>query len=247
MQIKKTEIVVLIIDDNSDHRAIMRRILEAKGYMIKEAGGFEEGKTMFQDFPPHLVLLDFDLKDGNGFEFIDYFSSHEFYKKIPIIMVSSVNQTSLILQAVSLGVKDFMLKPINASLLLEKIEKNISGYLEDRGVCATFDASSETSKCRVGLNVNIVRLSEAGLAVVSNGYIKNSTITKISGSLINDLMVADVTKKAVRTVVANEKLTKIFKDKRHETYFAFVGIKEERQKMIKSFINKYMISKGTLR
>jgi response regulator RpfG family c-di-GMP phosphodiesterase len=247
VQIKKTEIVILIIDDNSDHRAIIRRVLEAKGYIIKEASSFEEGKKLFQDFPPHLVLLDFDLKDGNGFEFMDYFSSNEHYNKIPVIMVSNINQTSVILQAISLGVKDFILKPINASLLLEKIDKYIGSYLEDRGVCINFDTSIESSKCRIGFSGNIVRLSEAGFAIVSDAYIKNSTIVKVSGSIVSEIMMEEVLKKAVRNITTNEKLRHIFKDKKHETYIAFIGIKEERKKMIKNFINRYMISKGTLR
>lgn len=57
---------VLIVDDNSGYRSLLRRVLEAQGdvELVFEAADGEEGLRLAQEFKPDVVLMDIDMPGG---------------------------------------------------------------------------------------------------------------------------------------------------------------------------------------
>ena len=80
---------ILIVDDEQDHRLILRTMLEASGYICEEA---EDGMTaleMLSKVPVDLVVTDLNMPRMNGLELIEMLAEHPRYQALSIILVTS--------------------------------------------------------------------------------------------------------------------------------------------------------------
>lgn len=88
---------VLMIDDDADFRESMRTVLESDGYEVIEAATGKEGLEKLVEYKPGLIILDIMMEccmEGYGInQAIKYQDAFEQYRGIPIIMVSSIDQS----------------------------------------------------------------------------------------------------------------------------------------------------------
>lgn len=88
---------VLIIDDDQDFRASVRALLETKGYSVVEAESGKEGLGKLVEEKPDVILLDIMLEcccEGYGVnQAIKWRDEYEPYRNIPVVMVSSIQQS----------------------------------------------------------------------------------------------------------------------------------------------------------
>jgi two-component system chemotaxis response regulator CheY len=114
---------VLVIDDMSSTRALLRDMLISLGFeniSLARNGLDALQKLAHQGFD--LIISD-QLMDGmSGTELLEALRNNERYSDVPFIMVSSVRDAPVIDSALSLGVDDYIAKPISIGLLQRKIE-----------------------------------------------------------------------------------------------------------------------------
>jgi CheY-like chemotaxis protein len=88
---------VLIIDDDQDFRVSVRSILESHGYQVIEADSGREGLRQVVENKPGVILLDIMMEssvEGYGITHsLRYRDEYEPYRQIPIIMVSSIEES----------------------------------------------------------------------------------------------------------------------------------------------------------
>lgn len=114
---------VLVIDDMSSTRALLRDMLMSMGFeriSLARNGIDALQKMSSQGFD--LVISD-QLMDGmSGIELLEALRNSQRYSDVPFIMVSSVRDAPVIDSALNLGVDDYIAKPISIGLLQRKIE-----------------------------------------------------------------------------------------------------------------------------
>ena len=114
---------VLVIDDMSSTRALLRDMLMSLGFeniSLARNGLDALQKLAHQGFD--LIISD-QLMDGmSGTELLEALRNNDRYSDVPFIMVSSVRDAPVIDSALSLGVDDYIAKPISIGLLQRKIE-----------------------------------------------------------------------------------------------------------------------------
>ena len=85
--------------------------------------------AMIQDIlnkiKPELFLLDYLMPKINGFELIPIIRNFDEHKDTPIVFLTSEGTIEVVKEALSLGAKDFIIKPFNPDMLREKIAKHI--------------------------------------------------------------------------------------------------------------------------
>jgi len=108
--IRSKKIRVLIVDDSSVARAILREILEAQEdiQVVAEAVNGKEAIELVQKLCPDLVTMDLNMPVINGLEAIEYIMHH---KAVPILVVSSETDADLAYQALSNGALEVIAKP----------------------------------------------------------------------------------------------------------------------------------------
>ena len=103
-------IKVLVVDDSSFMRHVIRTILEREGYFnVKTARDGKEGLAMVKSFKPDVVTLDIQMPVMDGVECLRHIMEE---CPLPVVMVSSLPSTALeTLEALELGAVDFVTKP----------------------------------------------------------------------------------------------------------------------------------------
>ena len=115
---------VLVIDDNPFMRKIVRSLLTNIGVKkIYEAGDGIAGLEMIRSVSPDMVILDWEMPLLNGAEFVCIVRSPGVFPMpdIPIIMLSGHGERWRIVEAVRLGVNEFLCKPVSAKALLDRL------------------------------------------------------------------------------------------------------------------------------
>jgi DNA-binding response OmpR family regulator len=104
---------------------LAKRILEKEGVTILEAEGVEAGLRKAINESIDLVLLDVEMPEKDGFDFLREKAHIASLASIKVIMLSGRNDAASFEQATSLGALDFILKPFKPSSLLEVVRKYI--------------------------------------------------------------------------------------------------------------------------
>jgi two-component system, chemotaxis family, chemotaxis protein CheY len=115
---------VLIVDDDPTMRKVTRSLLQAVGVRtIHEANDGRSGLAAICSFGPDVVVLDWEMPSPNGPEFVRTVRSPETFAlpDVPIIMLTGYGERSRVEEAVSLGVNDFLLKPVSTRALMSRL------------------------------------------------------------------------------------------------------------------------------
>lgn len=114
----------LIVDDDKFSRSFIKAALFRIGLRnIKEASSVEEGVETIKNHRIDIVLLDQEMPDRKGTEFIEEIKQieDEIIKNTPIIMISIDTKENTVKNAKELGIKDYLVKPISPLLLKKRI------------------------------------------------------------------------------------------------------------------------------
>jgi PleD family two-component response regulator len=117
--------VVLIVDDSSSIRKAVRAILEKEGFTVREAGSeFGLFGTLVEyGVTADIILMDLTINETNGFELVKKVRNTERFKHIPIIMLTQHSDRTNVTMAKNLDVQGYIVKPVNAQMLVERIEQ----------------------------------------------------------------------------------------------------------------------------
>jgi CheY-like chemotaxis protein len=80
---------VLVVDDDAETRALLRRMLEPAGYTVVEANNGRVALERLSEVPPSVVLLDLMMPEMDGFEFVAEFRRREAWRGIPIVVITA--------------------------------------------------------------------------------------------------------------------------------------------------------------
>lgn len=113
---------VLVVDDTPFMRHQIREILRAAGHeVVAEAEDGVQGVELFRSERPDLVTLDLVMPRQGGIETLRQIRSLD--PEARVIVCSSIRDEATIVEAVGLGARDYVLKPIQAQKLLDAVEK----------------------------------------------------------------------------------------------------------------------------
>ena len=111
---------VMVIDDSKTMRNIEKSILNQLGYTeIEEACNGQDALTKVAAFNPDLLLVDWNMPNMDGITFVKTF--REQGNKTPIIMVTTENEKTRIVEAIKAGVQNYVVKPFTPDVLGERI------------------------------------------------------------------------------------------------------------------------------
>jgi PleD family two-component response regulator len=112
---------ILAIDDTLTALTEIRAILQSS-YEVHLAQDIESAKTILHTKPIDLMLLDLEMPDMPGIQFLDAIHTNISFYFIPIIVVSAHGTEDLIVSAKLKGASDFVVKPVNPKILTEKVQ-----------------------------------------------------------------------------------------------------------------------------
>jgi two-component system chemotaxis response regulator CheY len=115
---------VMIVDDSSAIRKILRRMLGQAGITlgtVVEAGDGVDALEKLKQQPIHLILSEINMPNMDGIRLLTALKSKAEYKHIPVIMITTEGGEAKVMEAVQLGASGYVRKPFTSEQIQEKL------------------------------------------------------------------------------------------------------------------------------
>jgi two-component system chemotaxis response regulator CheY len=122
---EKSMKTIMVVDDSRIMRNIVKNTFSEMKIPCQfvEAGNGREALMLLQNQSINLVLLDWNMPELSGIDFLKQVRAMEQYKTLPIIMVTSESAKYNVIEALKNGATDYIVKPINEKVFFEKLSK----------------------------------------------------------------------------------------------------------------------------
>lgn len=113
---------ILIVDDAAFMRMMIKDILTKNNFeVVGEAADGLQAVEKYEELKPDLVTMDITMPEMDGIAALKKIK--ESHPSATIIMCSAMGQQAMVIDAISAGAKDFIVKPFQADRVVEAIEK----------------------------------------------------------------------------------------------------------------------------
>ncbi len=115
---------ILVIDDETNARDLLSRMLSKEGFSVVAASGGEEGLRLARDLRPRAITLDALMPGMDGWTVLAKLKADKDLQEIPVIMISIEDRREM---GFALGASEYLTKPIDAERLVTVLEKHREG------------------------------------------------------------------------------------------------------------------------
>ena len=119
---------ILLAEDDRELNQSLCYALKREGYSVVSAFSVKEARMLYQTECPHLILLDVNLPDGNGFDFLQEIKCA---CSTPVILLTANDMETDIVTGLELGAEDYITKPFSLAVLRARVNavlrRNLSG------------------------------------------------------------------------------------------------------------------------
>ncbi len=118
---------VLSVDDSKTIRQTVQNMVEVIGVEFFEAENGVEGIKMLEklDGKIDLIMLDWEMPEMDGFEFLKTVKADKRFRAIPVIMLTTISQKEKVIDAIRAGAKQYITKPFSSEDLLTKMVQTL--------------------------------------------------------------------------------------------------------------------------
>lgn len=117
-----SQVHALVIDDSRAMRAILKRILTKIDFKVSEAGNGLEGlERLAENDDISICLVDWNMPEMNGYEFVKAVRSDRSNKDIWLMMVTTETEMSRVVKAMAAGANEYVMKPFTDDVIIDKL------------------------------------------------------------------------------------------------------------------------------
>ena len=116
---------ILVVEDSPVNQKILVNLLESEGYRIITANHGKDALVLLQEDVPDLILLDILMPEMDGFELCRLLKQQSDLCDIPVIFISSLDNTSDKLSGFAAGGVDYITKPFHPAEVLARISTHL--------------------------------------------------------------------------------------------------------------------------
>jgi DNA-binding response OmpR family regulator len=131
---------LLVIEGNRDMRAFLHSYF-SEHFNVTAINNTSQGLVEVKK-PTSLILIDFDLENSAGIDFMRKIKSEEIYSNIPVVFISESNESEIRIKALENGASDFITKPFNP----RELKARISNLMEDYRIKESLSSKKALSR-----------------------------------------------------------------------------------------------------
>ena len=117
---------VMVIDDNPASLNLLTEILKAHGYRVRQASSGVLALQSVAEEMPDMILLDVKMPDMDGYEVCRRLKSDERARKIPVIFISALGETTEKVEGFKVGGVDYITKPFGVEEVLARVRNHLA-------------------------------------------------------------------------------------------------------------------------
>jgi two-component system chemotaxis response regulator CheY len=120
---------VLVVDDSAIMRKVIEQILEMLGHeSVPAANGLDAFERLKEHSDVRLILLDWNMPEMNGIEFLRAVKEMPGLAEIPVIMLTTESERRKMIEAIEAGAKHYLTKPFQPETLATKILQSVGDH-----------------------------------------------------------------------------------------------------------------------
>jgi len=112
----------LVIDDSRATRSILKKILKELAIDCSEASNGREALEKLRTMVvPDLILVDWNMPEMNGYDFVCAIRKDPAYEEVKLVMVTTESEITQVTRALEAGANEYVMKPFTADVLKDKL------------------------------------------------------------------------------------------------------------------------------
>ncbi len=112
----------LVVDDSRAMRTILTGILKTIGFEVFEAADGKEALTQMEAVADvTLALVDWNMPEMNGYEFVQAVRALDSYNSTKLMMVTTETEMDQVILALEAGADEYVMKPFTKDVIMEKL------------------------------------------------------------------------------------------------------------------------------
>ena len=114
---------ILYVEDNSDNRTLVRRILLSEDYKLIEATNGAEALQVLENTKPDLILMDINMPDMDGYTLTAKIKARPGFERVPILALTANVMRGDKEKTLEAGCDGYIQKPLDIDQLIKEIER----------------------------------------------------------------------------------------------------------------------------
>lgn len=175
---------ILIVEDSPTQALQLRHVLEKAGFRVTAAVNGKEALSLLEGgLRPTLVISDILMPEMDGYEFCKWLRSDERFKRLPVILVTTLSDPKNVIKGLECGADNFIVKPYDEKYILNRI----------RYLFANFELR-KSAKAEMGINVFFsgenyfitaerLQILDLLLSTYENAYHQNQELVSVQKEL----------------------------------------------------------------
>ena len=171
---------ILLVDDDSTVALLGKMVLSQARFSVNLASSVAEFWKAVENFSPDIILLDFELPDGDGVKLCQKLRSLSRFAQTPVLIITGHDDHESVVEALASGATDFMSKPLNWQLLAQRVRYMWKSHLillaaqQSQRLLARAQAIAKTGNWEKDLHSGSIIASEQFLQMLEHGECKSS-------------------------------------------------------------------------
>jgi len=112
---------VMVVDDSRFQRMMLSKVIKQQGHEVLEAADGDEAVSMYGASKPDLALMDVTMPNKDGLQALEEIRGLD--PSARVVMLTALDQDSVVVKAIELGAKDFLAKPVPPERLVSTLQK----------------------------------------------------------------------------------------------------------------------------
>lgn len=180
---------VLIVDDDPDILHLLTKILSVQGHAVFRAEDAIKAMDLLNSTVFDLLISDANMPKFSGFELIRTVKNNKKFQPMAVAMLTSLREKKDIEQGIRAGVDDYIIKPIDPMVLLEKVDELFIKKPPRTSSFFELSPKSHFTKAKYSNECKIVSFDEFNLNFLSDVKLEADSELKIEAELFNKMKI----------------------------------------------------------
>ncbi|MFL5629269.1 MAG: response regulator transcription factor [Ktedonobacteraceae bacterium] len=125
---------ILVVEDDEDILRVLCAFLEFARFEVRGVTNGQEAISVIPEYCPHLVVLDLMMQPVNGFEVLNWLRVNRLTPPLPVLVLTALTHVTEQVHGFEEGAVEYMTKPTQPSVLVERINTILSLSVEQRSL-----------------------------------------------------------------------------------------------------------------
>ena len=225
---------VLVVDDEPAILRLVTHLLRKSGYEVAAAHTAGEALGFLRRFEFDCVVTDAVMPDLTGFDFVKLVREDPKLAALPILMLTRNRTLQDVKKAVDLGVCEYILKPVDTQILLEKLEYCLAKTENPGGRFFELTLNGGHSDGSIQLRCQVRSIGETAIVLETESRIQDREVLRLDLPLFREIGIDPPHMRRIASITEDRPEGKtIYQDR-----YSFVGLSENDLKKIRIWLQR---------